>query len=777
MFVIKKSSHAAQRVALIISDLRPGGAERLVVHLSSSLSAIGVSTKIICLQNRGALAYEAEQNGVPVCALGSLVGYDLRAALRLARELRIFRPNIINVHDRSSLPYVVVANRLAGRCSIVLSCHGLLLADRERRRLRDRIFVRDVQAVTAVSDQAALEYARILDWRKPITAIPNGIPMLEPNESLRRTARSELGLPDSTTVFLAVGNVKPEKGYEDLLAAARYLRDHSPDNSFVVLVAGDTATSSYWDELRGLQKKLGLQETVRFLGLRSDTTALYAAADVFILSSRTEGLPMALLESMSGGLPVVATKVGAVPQVLEGDCGLLVDPARPKQLAERMHRLLKDDALRASLGRRARQRVAAQHSAENMARAYLHVYRQAQLARPGKHNPATSRTGSFSPKVLMLGPLPPLTGGMATVTANLRDSKLRHLSQLTVMNNGKTTPEDRSLWEGVAAQWRLLVGVIKTALRCRSQLAHVHTCALFSFWRDLVHMSALRVLGCLVVWHIHDGTFHAFISQGSRIKRAVIRWGLECSAAVIVLSEQAREHLRLHSSRANWRVVSNGVSVAPHLKRGHHDMVKFLFLGNMTRRKGAYDLIEATETAVARGAKPLVQIAGGEVLPGQRDEVARRIAQSQCPANFELLGLITDKPKDRALKEAECIVLPSYAEGLPMALLEGMSYGMPAIATCVGSIPELIKDGVEGFLIQPGDTQALSECIYRLATESNLRAQMGLAARDRICRQYSLDTMADKIMQVYIEVLGPYTPPGDGTRHYWDQESILRPQI
>ena len=101
--------------------------------------------------------------------------------------------------------------------------------------------------------------------------------------------------------------------------------------------------------------------------------------------------------------------------------------------------------------------------------------------------------------------------------------------------------------------------ILSTVRRRRVRLVHIHTCALFSFWRDIVHMMAVRALGCRVIWHLHDGTFPRFISEGNRLKRALIRWALRRGAATIVLSDATLEALRPHAPGVRWRVVPNGV--------------------------------------------------------------------------------------------------------------------------------------------------------------------------------------------------------------------------
>jgi len=353
----------------------------------------------------------------------------------------------------------------------------------------------------------------------------------------------------------------------------------------------------------------------------------------------------------------------------------------------------------------------------------------------------------------MLGPLGPQTGGMATVTVNLSNSRLQRTTQLEVMNNGKTTPANRSFRSAAAAQLVLLHNVYKAILHHRAQLVHIHSCALFSFWRDVVHMILARLLRCRVVWHLHDGTFLKFISQGNPVKRAVIRWALGMGFATIILSEGSRKQLARHARKVDWRVVSNGVPIPPACSEQKNRSVHFLFLGNLTRRKGAYDLITAAEHVTRRGTDIVLQLAGGEVEPGQRSEIEKRISESPCSKQIKLLGVITGHEKEHILATSDCVVLPSYAEGLPMVLLEGMAHGLPVIATRVGSIPETVENEVEGFLIEPGDVDGLAENMYRLASDRNLRDNMGQAARQCVEKRFSLNIMAERIRIIYNDVL------------------------
>ena len=162
----------------------------------------------------------------------------------------------------------------------------------------------------------------------------------------RTFARRQLGLTDDEFTFLAAGNIRPEKGFRDLLESAALLRKTCPARAFRVLIAGGPSDKSCYDELLLQQERLGLQSTVQFLGFCPDMQRLYAASDGFVLSSRSEGLPLVVLECMMAGVGIVATRVGAVPEVLNDGAGIIVSRESPEELAGAMRRLMYDTDLR-----------------------------------------------------------------------------------------------------------------------------------------------------------------------------------------------------------------------------------------------------------------------------------------------------------------------------------------------------------------------------------------------------------------------------------------------
>jgi glycosyltransferase involved in cell wall biosynthesis len=361
------------RILLVLSELRPGGMERLVVHLAEELTARAITVKVLCLQSPGSLAPLLLDKGVPVVALESHGSRDVAALWKLRNELKRFRATLVHLHDYASLPYAALAKLCAGRRRMIFTAHGLLYEGFEPLQKRLRIFSRFLDGVSAVSEKVAERHREFLGWNGPIPVIANGVPAMAADEGARQRVRGELGCSGETHLFLAVGNPRPEKGFEVLLEAAALLRAET--DRFLVAIAGTLNDSGYCRDLTARLQQLNLGGRCRFLGFRQDTAALYAAADSLVLSSRSEGLPMVILEAMIAGLPVIATRVGGIPDAV-GDCALLVEARDPGRLAGAMLEMMRNPEKRRALAAAGESRAAKHYGIGRMVDQYLAWYEQ-----------------------------------------------------------------------------------------------------------------------------------------------------------------------------------------------------------------------------------------------------------------------------------------------------------------------------------------------------------------------------------------------------------------
>lgn len=357
-------------------------------------------------------------------------------------------------------------------------------------------------------------------------------------------------------------------------------------------------------------------------------------------------------------------------------------------------------------------------------------------------------------RVLELGPAPPLTGGMATVIDAICRSRLADTFEIVALNSGKTTRPNRTLIEGIIAQLRLLCRLVATLHKRQIQIVHLHTCEFLGFWRDCVHALLARIIGCQLIWHVHGARFDQWAARQGPIRKRLLRRAFERADAVIVLSPQWENRLAPFAPKANWRVIPNGIPMPPSAPTLPNGDTRFFFLGDWTPRKGVRDLVAASALAHHdHGFRGTLVLAGFEKEPGQRAELDEFIRHNGAGAWVEILGRISGVDKDRAFATTHCLVLPSYGEGLPMAILEAMSYGRAIVATRVGAIPELITEDKDGFLMEPGDVPALARILARLDSDRELLERAGAAARQRVEEEYSLEVMLSKLETLFLEVV------------------------
>lgn len=349
------------RVIHIISSLQVGGMEQFALRLAARQRSRGLDASLLAL-NGGPLLDVARIQEVPVRVLGGRhklprVGWGI---LHFASR----RPQIVHAHNPTSLHYAALGRKVT-RARVVMTYHGVGAAHPREPSATEW---RGTDAVVSVSAGAVAQLQRP-ELGDRLRVILNGVDLPQAGRP-RAELRRELALGDRLTGIM-VARMDGLKGHAPLLQALT--SDSLRSLPLTILLAGDGAIRG---ELEREAARLGLaDDRVRFLGFRSDVADLLAAADFFLLPSRTEGLPLSLLEAMSHGLPVVATPVGGIPEVVTPDAeGLFVAVDNPAELGSAIYRLATDEALRKRLGLAARERVSRELSFDVMAARYEELY-------------------------------------------------------------------------------------------------------------------------------------------------------------------------------------------------------------------------------------------------------------------------------------------------------------------------------------------------------------------------------------------------------------------
>jgi glycosyltransferase involved in cell wall biosynthesis len=364
------------RVLLLITLAETGGAQTYVGALTAAL--VDRYDVTVAAHGTGPLAEQARAAGAGWVELRHVrrrvSPRDLLGLLELVRLMRRTRPHI--VHASSSKAGVLgrVAAQLAGVPIRFFTVHGWAHTAHDGANGRLYRFaekaVRPLTTTTicvAESERSAGVRGRTCDPERSIV-IHTGIDVAS-----RRQARPAEGVP----VIVSVGRLRPPKDAMTLLRALALVR-----GNYKARVVGDGPELQAAEEER---RRLGLVEIVDVPGERDDIEAILASSHIFALSSRSEALPVSVLEAMAAGLPVVASRVGGIPElVVDGESGLLVPAGDPHALAEALQRLIDDPSLRARLGAAGRARVEKRFRLESFLEAHLDLYRR-ELAIRGSH--------------------------------------------------------------------------------------------------------------------------------------------------------------------------------------------------------------------------------------------------------------------------------------------------------------------------------------------------------------------------------------------------------
>lgn len=285
----------------------------------------------------------------------------------------------------------------------------------------------------------------------------------------------------------------------------------------------------------------------------------------------------------------------------------------------------------------------------------------------------------------------------------------------------------------------------------RVTLVHCHAAERGSFWRKSCFALLARVRGIPVIFHLHGAELKTFYQDQIVPVRILITWVLTRYTRIVVLSPSWAEWVQQVAPKARVFVLHNYVCMPDPLVRVVSCRpVQILFLGIVGHRKGVYDLLPAFAQALVLWPGMRLLIGGN----GEVEEARVRATELGLLDSVEFLGWIDGERKSRLLSVADIFVLPSYYEGLPISLLEAMSWGIPIISTTVGGIPELVRDGTSGILIEPGDVHALAHALSTLAADGALRDRMGRAGRSQVAESFSRDVVLPRLEGLYSEVAG-----------------------
>ncbi len=346
-------------------------------------------------------------------------------------------------------------------------------------------------------------------------------------------------------------------------------------------------------------------------------------------------------------------------------------------------------------------------------------------------------------KILVVGPSDTKSrGGMAAVISGIRKSKLLNSKyDIDIFESYIDGNILLRLFFSVYAYLKFL-GIYK-----KYDVFHLHTASKGSTFRKKCYAYTAKKACKKVIVHIHGSNYLDFYEGLSdRLKRKV-RDFLNSADLVIALSNGLKEKFEEIFGLDNCEVLNNGIDTEKFREAVcgmEENRNSFALMGRLGKRKGAYDLVNACEKAVKENPDIKIYMAGD----GEVEKVKALVKEKGLEKNIDVIGWIGFDDKIKLLKKVSTVVLPSYNEGLPMSVLEGMAAGKAIISTSVGAIPEVIKDE-NGLLIEPGDIESLSDALLKCSTDVEMIKGMSEKNRNKTEEMFSVERMHEKLSEYY----------------------------
>ncbi len=361
------------RILHVLADTIDGGAQRMVCSFVDGLAAGRFESAVVSLRRprHAVIERELAGHGAPLFFLDKRDGFDVRVPFRLRQVFRAYKPDIIHTH-RIALRYALLAG-LGRQEVIVHTVHSAPeTGDGPVGRTILRIAARNGVTLVAVGDEIGRSVARTCPRTGNVRVIPNGIAL--DRSSTRNVPsgaiRKQLGIPPDAFVVVNVARLNYPKNQKMLIEALAGLGDRVPPVHALIVGEGP-----HRSDLETLVARCGLTGRVHFLGQRDDVPALLHASDVFALTSEWEGNPLSVMEAMAAGLPVLATRVGSIPELVEEEVsGLLVSPGDVAGLSAGLSRLQQSPALLAGMGAHAALRARSRFGLDRMVSSYEELY-------------------------------------------------------------------------------------------------------------------------------------------------------------------------------------------------------------------------------------------------------------------------------------------------------------------------------------------------------------------------------------------------------------------
>lgn len=731
--------HGRIPIFMMIDSLATGGSERQFATMTGALDRNHFEISLGCLQRRGNFLEEIEDIEEFNLGGGFLTRQAHGARRRLAYRLRSLKISIAQSFDFYS-NLMLIPTALWARVPVVVGSQrqlGDLLTPSQSAAQIAAFWLCD--RVVCNSQAAATHLLRKKIPKSKIVVIPNGLP----RAAFARATPALPRVPGTIYIGVIARMSDPVKNHAGFLRVAARLAPKYPNVEFVMVGDGELRPG-----LEDLSSRLGIAGRVRFLGDRRDVTSVLAALDISVLFSFSESLPNSVLESMAAGVPVVATRVGGTPELVQ-QCktGLLVAPGNEEELFQSLEQLLANSSMRFEFGQQARKIAEAQYTTESIAKQYEELYAEVLNEKTcWIHQKRTHLSKDVDADKLNISIVAPTTrkpGGQSVQA----DMLLRHWQDDPVISaRFVSTFPNLPTW----LAWVERVPYLRTIIRMPIYFIEV--------WRGMRHADVVHIFSASY-WSFLLAPVPALLIARLRRKKALINYH----------SGEARDHL------LKWP------STLVLLKQADRVVVPSDYLVNVFENFGLKTeavpnvVDEQFEYRLRQPLRPYLLCSRGFHPYYSVDLVVRAFAQvqKQFPgAQLHLLGegslenqvraLIRDLklrsvefrgvvPRERiglAYSDNDIFINASWMDNMPVSILEAFASGLPVVTTAPDGIRYIVEHERTGLLCEVGDWKALAENVNRLLRETDLALRLTRNAFEE-SRRYRWEAVRDQWLSIY----------------------------
>lgn len=348
-------------------------------------------------------------------------------------------------------------------------------------------------------------------------------------------------------------------------------------------------------------------------------------------------------------------------------------------------------------------------------------------------------------KVCMIVPNKFVKGGISSVTNGYRQNNyFNNKVNIKYIESYIDGNKIKKFFKALFSYFEFLFYIIFN----RPDIVHIHSSFGPSFYRKKVFIDIAYIFKIKIINHIHGADFTSFYINASNKKKRIIKKTYNKCDYLIALSEEWKENLSIIVKKDKIKIVENYCITKANSIRSSNLNNTVLFLGEICERKGCFN-IPKIAFEIKKHIPNIRFIIAGQGTLNNENKFKLLINEYNLKENIQMVGWIRDQEKNDALSKSDVFLLPSYNEGMPMAILDAMGYSLPIVSTNVGGIPQIVINGVNGFVCDPSNYLEIANLIIKILTDDKLYSQMSKKSYDLAIEKYSIKQNLDKILEIY----------------------------